>query len=292
MEEINEASLTSLNNAGADTGYTNFPLIDDLQSFRIAPSGEQQNLDFLNEPFNFDWPDSKKNRWDEHNLQGVSVSPAGAAGRTLAEVGADRTRAIAENDPMRQAELATKRTDLAAKQREAQAPYQAEQQFQDVLSRLTNNSSLGFLERRQLVAQANALAGTIAQMQPGAIKSAAGIEVGAKSIGTINIMNDLEPQVAAIKRASDARMGLAKQQLEATNTPLPEFVATPPPPTASDIAIKEFGLKADDGSAVEFRGRPVLQTYKDGKQIYERVGTDGRLYELTPQEVTEITGGR
>lgn len=65
--------------AGSEYGYTSAPLIDDPSSFAVEPTGEQMDLQFLNEPFNEAWDDSKKMLWQQKWVMGVSPTPASAA---------------------------------------------------------------------------------------------------------------------------------------------------------------------------------------------------------------------
>jgi hypothetical protein len=79
--------------AGAEYGYTNAPLIQDPASFAIAPTGEQMDLEFLNEPFNEGWDDTKKMLWEQKWVAGISPTPASAAADAKAFLADERKRA-------------------------------------------------------------------------------------------------------------------------------------------------------------------------------------------------------
>jgi len=296
-DRINYPSQVSIGNAlaqpeyASDDGYLAAPQIQDFANFAVPPTGEQQNLDFLDEPYNPQWPESKKNRWEEYNFGEVAPTPAGAAQRTLAEMEAERQSAAQARDPKRQAEVATAQVQAAQKQAEIQMPYLTELQYQDVLTRL-RNPNLSFLEKQQLVAQANGYASMIAQMQPNTGNSAAALGPAATAIGKINPINDYGPQIDALMRSSESRMGIARQALDATGTPLPKFEGAPPPPEPNQIVIEQFGMKREDGTPITFRGSPVIRTVEGGQDVYERLGTDGKFYALTEKEIAELTGGQ
>jgi hypothetical protein len=311
-EQLNAPSQVSIGNSlaapefASDTGFTNAPVWRDFESMAIVPTGEQQPLDFLNEPYDPSWPESTKNRWEEYNFGGVGTTPSGAAQRTLADMEAERKRAATmqdeqmkaqrereaqANDPLRQAEVKTKQLEAAQKQAEMQMPYLTELQYQDVLTRL-RNPDLSFLEKQQLIAQANGYASMIAQMQPNTGKSAAALGPAATAIGKINPINDYGPQIDGLMRSSESRMAIARQALDATGVPLPEFKGAPPPPEPNQLVVEQFGMKRDDGTPITFRGAPVIRTVEGGKDVYERLGTDGKFYTLTEKEIAELTGGQ
>ncbi len=105
-EELTRPSETSIGNSLASSeytseGYESAPEWRDFSNLSMQPTGEQQDLSFLEEPYNPSWPESRKNRWEEYNLGGVATTPAGAAKRTLEEMDSDRNRAAEANDPMK-----------------------------------------------------------------------------------------------------------------------------------------------------------------------------------------------
>jgi len=114
---------TSIGNAlaGSEYGYTNAPLIDDPTSFAMAPTGEQMDLGFLNEPFNENWDNTKKTLWGQKWVTGISPTPASAAADAKALMADERKRAAEANDPMRkmqQEELQLKLADFQKKPEE------------------------------------------------------------------------------------------------------------------------------------------------------------------------------
>lgn len=86
---------TSVGNAlaGSEYGYTDAPLIEDPASFAIQPSGEQMDLQFLNEPYSENWDDTKKMLWEQKWVMGISPTPASAAKDAKAMAEDQRKRA-------------------------------------------------------------------------------------------------------------------------------------------------------------------------------------------------------
>jgi hypothetical protein len=296
-ERINYPSQVSIGNTLAepeylpDDGYMAAPKLDNFDNFAIAPTGKQANTDFLSQPYNEAWPDALKDEWEKFNMLGIGTTPAEMATDMTEALKAERASAAQANDPLRQAEVKTKQLEAAQKQAEMQMPYLTELQYQDVLTRL-RNPDLSFLEKQQLIAQANGYASMIAQMQPNTGKSAAALGPAATAIGKINPINDYGPQIDGLMRSSESRMAIARQALDATGVPLPEFKGAPPPPEPNQLVVEQFGMKRDDGTPISFRGAPVIRTVEGGKDVYERLGTDGKFYTLTEKEIAELTGGQ
>lgn len=98
-----DPNQTSIGNAlaGNEYGYTNAPPIQDPASFAIAPTGEQMDLEFLNEPFNENWDNTKKSLWGQKWVAGISPTPASAATDAKALMAEERKRAAEANDPMK-----------------------------------------------------------------------------------------------------------------------------------------------------------------------------------------------
>ena len=94
---------TSVGNAlaGPEYSYTDAPLIEDSASFAIQPTGEQMDLQFLNEPYSEKWDDSKKMLWEQKWVTGISPTPASAAKDAKAMADDQRKRAAEANDPMK-----------------------------------------------------------------------------------------------------------------------------------------------------------------------------------------------
>lgn len=95
----NETSIAN-SLAGSEYGFTNAPVIQDPASFAIESTGEQMGLEFLNEPFNESWDDSKKMLWQQKWVMGVSPTPASAA---------KDAKALAEDQRKRAADAAAQR---------------------------------------------------------------------------------------------------------------------------------------------------------------------------------------
>lgn len=95
----NETSIAN-SLAGSEYGFTNAPVIEDPASFAIESTGEQMDLQFLNEPYNESWDDSKKMLWEQRWVMGVSPTPASAA---------KDAKALAEDQRKRAADAAAQR---------------------------------------------------------------------------------------------------------------------------------------------------------------------------------------
>lgn len=80
--------------------YGGAPVIEDPASFAVTPTGEQMSLEFLNEPYNEGWDDSKKMLWEQKWVMGVSPTPASAA---------KDAKALAEDQRKRAADAAAQR---------------------------------------------------------------------------------------------------------------------------------------------------------------------------------------
>jgi hypothetical protein len=68
------------NNIGANLEQPEY--LPDVQSqpvFDVAPTGEQMDLSFLNDPYNPNWPDAKKLQWEKRWFANISTTPAAAA---------------------------------------------------------------------------------------------------------------------------------------------------------------------------------------------------------------------
>ena len=110
-----DPNQTSIGNAlaGSEYGYTNAPLIEDPSSFAMAPTGEQMDLEFLNEPFNENWDNTKKTLWGQKWITGINPTPASAAADAKALMADERKRAAEANDPMRKMQEEELRLKLA-----------------------------------------------------------------------------------------------------------------------------------------------------------------------------------
>jgi hypothetical protein len=330
-EQLNAPSQVSIGNSlaapefASDTGFTNAPVWRDFESMAIVPTGEQQPLDFLNEPYDPSWPEPKKNRWEEYNFGEVATTPAAAAQRTLADMEAERKRAatmqdeqmkaqrereLAASDPAARADLAAKQADAASKQLGLQDAYLQEMEYQSHLNTVMN-SGASRAERQAAISAIDGLATAIGKRTMGAgAGSRDAMQAGKKAVGFIdwkreyNPINmaanalganwnaDYTPQVDVMRRGSENRIGAIRQQMEAAGVPVPEFKGAPPPPEPNQIVVKQFGMKREDGTPITFRGAPVIRTAEGGKEVYERLGTDGKFYTLTEKEITELTGGQ
>jgi hypothetical protein len=211
---------------------------------------------------------------------------------------AQRERELAASDPAARADLAAKQADAASKQLGLQDAYLQEMEYQSHLNTVMN-SGASRAERQAAISAIDGLATAIGKRTMGAgAGSRDAMQAGKKAVGFIdwkqeyNPFADYTPQVDVMRRGSETRIGAIRQQMEAAGAPVPEFKGAPPPPEPNQIVVKQFGMKREDGTPITFRGAPVIRTAEGGKEVYERLGTDGKFYTLTEKEITELTGGQ
>jgi hypothetical protein len=294
------------------------PPLEDVDTFRVAPTGEQQALDFLNEPYDPSWPEPKKNRWEEFNFGEVATTPAAAAKRTLADMEAERKRAATmqdeqmkaqrereaqAQDPAGQADLAAKQAEAAVKQGEIQQNYLQELQYQRHISTL-NNPKATRAERATAINAIDGLAASIGQRMIKGTSTAA-VADAKRLVGTVssrvpvvginvqeyNPAADYGPQLETMLGGSQERMGVLRQQMEAAGIPLPEAkqmeeaVKNPPPADKFQLSVQRFGVKGADGAQVMLNGAPVVRR-KDGALF--KAMPSGKGVELTAEEISQL----
>ncbi len=301
---------------GADV--SGLPPLGDVDTFRIAPTGEQQTLNFLNEPYDPSWPEPKKNRWEEFNFGEVATTPAAAAKRTLADMEAERKRAATmqdeqmkaqrereaqAQDPANRADLAAKQAETAAKQGEIQQSYLQELQYQRHIATL-NDKNATLAQRATAINAIDGLAASIGQRMIKGTSTAA-VADAKRLVGTVssripvlginvqeyNPMADYNPQLETMLSGSQERMGVLRQQMEAAGIPLPEAkqveeaVKNPPAPSMFELSVQRLGVKGADGSQVTLNGAPVIRR-KDGKMF--KAMPNGKGVELTAEEISQL----
>jgi len=89
------------NNIGANLEQPEYlPDVQPAPVFDMAPTGEQMDLGFLNEPYNPSWPDAKKLQWEKRWVANISTTPAAAAKETSEMMRKEREmEAAAKTDP-------------------------------------------------------------------------------------------------------------------------------------------------------------------------------------------------
>jgi hypothetical protein len=311
-EELNRPSETSIGNSLASSeytteGYESAPEWRDFSNLSMQPTGEQQDLSFLEEPYNPSWPESRKNRWEEYNFGGVATTPAGAAKRTLEEMDGDRRRAAemmseqrkAEMQgatPAARAELASAQADAAAKQAEVQEAYRQEVEYQRSLTTLNNDKATG-AEKRAARMQIEALsAGIGKRINPKLGTSAAAMSEAKNAVGYIgayeykNPLADFGSRISTMQRNSEERLGLLRQQMEASGVLVPEAAPAPAAPDQAQMVLERFSVKAPDGNPVMFNGFPVVTFKRAGKDVVARQRPNGNFVELTAEEAAALLG--
>lgn len=315
-EQLTQPSETSIGNSLAASeytteGYESAPEWRDFSNLSMQPTGEQQDLGFLEEPYNPSWPESRKNRWEEYNLGGVATTPAGAARRTLEEMDSDRRRAAelaseqrkAEMQgatPTARAELASAQADAAAKQAEIQEAYRQEVEYQRSLATI-NDSTKSSAERNAARMQLEALAASIGKRMNPKLGTSNDANTQAKNlagyIGAVEFKfpySDFAPRVEAMQRGSQERSGLYRQQMEAAKVPVPDIK---PPEAAtqedmraktSDMVMSMAGVKDQSGNVVMIGNSPIIKVPEAGKPVYKKRGPGGGWINLTQEEVASL----
>lgn len=100
------------------------PIVDPnppLSAVEVVPTGSQMSQDFLNEPFDPNWDDAKKELWGAKWESGVNMTPSDAA-REAFKIREDQRRRELDarekaSDPIRQANLEQKQIKLAEAKR-------------------------------------------------------------------------------------------------------------------------------------------------------------------------------
>jgi hypothetical protein len=308
-DRINYPSQVSIGNALAqpeytpDNGYLAAPQIQDFANFAVPPTGEQQNLDFLDEPYNPQWPESKKNRWEEYNFGEVAPTPAGAAQRTLAEMEAERQSAAQARDPKRQAEVATAQMALSEKQMKLQEEYRQEMTYQRLVG-IMNNPKTPSAQWNAARIQLEGLSASIGQRMIPTGASATALSQKKNTVGYIgaleskNPLANFGPRFDMMQRESQDRTGLLRQQMEAAGVPVPEMAAEQEeeqaPPDWVQITMQKNAVRTPDGEAMTIQPpgggqpQPIIKGWNQGKQEYRSVGPDGMFYLLTPQQLQQL----
>jgi hypothetical protein len=309
-EPLNEPSATSVLNSLANMGVdvSGAEPLTSVDTFRIASTGAQAKTDFLYQPYNEAWPEARKLEWEKFNMLEIGTTPAkmatdmtetlkaerNAAAETMKE---QRKRELAASDPAARADLSAKQADAAAKQLALQDAYLQEMEYQSHIGTITNPQA-SRSERMAAIGAIDGLALAIGRRIGGSGgASAKAIDATKKSIGYINWMQefnpaaDYGPQADSMRRGSENRIGVIRQQMEAAGVPVPEFkgAATAPADPAQTV-LQRFSVKAPDGNAVMFEGSPVISIPRAGKQVFMRQAPSGGFVELTEQQAAALRG--
>jgi hypothetical protein len=313
-QQLNYPSQVSIGNTlsqpefSPDEGFRAAPLIQDLESFAMTPTGQQQDLDFLKEPFNEDWPEALQNRWEEHHIYQNRTTPAAASERTLRDVDAERASAAQASDPLRQAEVATKQVDAVQKQQILQNQFVSESRNLQLLQELEDLGDSKYTPRvvtrilgdylpmntqsRQVmnrVNQINAYAKTLASQRAGTrtVSGRGGdtLSALAQAEGQIDPAAELGPQIKALRSVSQARLDTLRASMESAGIPMPTLPEQKKEPTPQQRMISEASVKRGDGSAVTLpNGQPVI--YANGNYL---VATpSGNFRPATEAEIADI----
>jgi hypothetical protein len=205
-----------------------------------------------------------------------------------------------QNDP-------AKRADAAARQAEIQEAYRQEVEYQRSLTTL-NDPAKSSAERNAARMQLEALAVSIGKRMNPKLGTSESANKQAKNlagyIGPIEFKmpySDFAPRAQTMRRGSEERLGLYRQQMEAAGVPVPEMAVPEAPPSPEQIAsqmaqaaIQKRGLKGPDGNLLTVAAgegqspQPIVARMRGGKKEYRRVGPDGLFYPLTPDQIKAL----
>jgi hypothetical protein len=289
-----------------------------IDTFNPAPTGKQMDTAFLDQPWDDNWDDTKKELYYQVHVVGVRPTPeslAQDAGKLLdeqrrrgAELQLEQRKAEAQaNTPQAQADLKNKMATTAATQLELQEAYRQEIEYQRSLTTL-NDPAKSSAERNAARMQLEALAVSIGKRMNPKLGTSESANKQAKNlagyIGPIEFKmpySDFAPRAQTMQRGSEERLGLYRQQMEAAGVPVPEMAVPEAPPSPEQIAsqmaqaaIQKRGLKGPDGNLLTVAAgegqspQPIVARMRGGKKEYRRVGPDGLFYPLTPDQIKAL----
>lgn len=222
----------------------------------------------------------------------AEVDPKYAAGlaQDFYKMQEERAKVAGEqNDP-------AKRVDTATKQAEVQEAYRQEIEYQRSLTTL-NDESATSAQKRAARMQIEALsAGIGKRINPKLGTSAAAMNEAKNAVGYIgayeynNPLADFGSRISTMQRNSQERLGLLRQQMDASGMPVPDIkpaeAATQEDMRAktSDMVMSMAGVKDQSGNAVMIGGSPVIKVPEAGKLVYKKRGPGGGWINLTQEE--------
>jgi hypothetical protein len=282
-----------------------------LQDIPIAPTGKQMDTSFLNQEWDDNWDDTRKELYYQVHVMGIRPTPESLAQDATQIMDAERKRAAtmqdeqmkAQREREAQAQDPAGQADLAAKQGEFQQNYLQELQYQRHIATL-NNPKATRAERATAINAIDGLAASIGQRMIKGTSTAA-VADAKRLVGTVssrvpvvginvqeyNPAADYGPQLETMLGGSQERMGVLRQQMEAAGIPLPEAkqmeeaVKNPPAPNLFELSVQKLGVKGADGSQVMLNGAPVIRR-KDGKMF--KAMPNGKGVELTAEEISQL----
>jgi hypothetical protein len=234
--------------------------------------------------------------------RGVQFTPEGAAQFVLKQqetrMQQEQRAAMMQADPVRQSAAATKQVELAEKQKTMQQAYLEEVQYQNNLN-LVADPNTDRTTRRAALNAIDGLAATIGKRSMGGVASRDAMRDAKKSVGSISVMQeynpfaDYGPQIELMRRGSEERMGVLRQQMEAAGVTMPEAqqveaAKSAPGPDAAEVALQRFGVKLPDGNPLMIDGSPVIQVTKGGQPMMLKRAANGKFVELADADRAKL----
>jgi hypothetical protein len=206
--------------------------------------------------------------------------------------------AAQEADPVRQQTVAKGQTELAEKQRVMQQSYLEELQYQNNLN-LVADPNTDRTTRRAALNAIDGLAATIGKRSMGGVASRDAMRDAKKAVGSISVAQeynpfaDYGPQIELMRRGSEERMGVLRQQMEAAGVTMPEAqqvqaAKNAPGPDAAEVALQRFGVKLPDGNPLMIDGSPVIEVTKGGQPMMLKRAANGKFVELTDADRAKL----
>jgi hypothetical protein len=210
----------------------------------------------------------------------------------------EQKTAMMQADPVRQSAAATKQVELAEKQKTMQQAFLEEVQYQNNLN-LVADPNTDRTTRRAALNAIDGLAATIGKRSMGGVASRDAMRDAKKSVGSISVMQeynpfaDYGPQIELMRRGSEERMGVLRQQMEAAGVTMPEAqqveaAKSAQGPDAAEVAMQRFGVKLPDGNPLMIDGSPVIQVTKGGQPMMLKRAANGKFVELTEADRAKL----
>lgn len=204
-------------------------------------------------------------------------------------------------DPAKMADVGTKQMALSEKQMRLQEDYRQEMEYQRLLG-IMNNPESSRAEWNAARMQLEGLSATIGQRMAPTGMSAPALAQKKQAVGYIGPVEskapwqNFGPRYEIMRRGSQDRMGLLRQQMEAAGVPVPEMPAQneQAKPDMTQIALQKNAVRSPSGEVMTIQvpdadqPQPVVMRMREGKPQYRRVGPDGMFYALTPDQLKQL----
>jgi hypothetical protein len=273
----------------------------------LKPTGAFMNLDFIDQINNAPTDEEAKAMYDAldpalrhvyDRSYGMEISPKWAADTAQEFYQMQDRAAMQAADPVRQQSAAKGQMEVAEKQRVMQQSYLEEVQYQNNLN-LVADPNTDRTTRRAALNAIDGLAATIGKRSMGGVASRDAMRDAKKSVGSIGVAQeynpfaDYGPQIELMRRGSEERMGVLRQQMEAAGVTMPEAqqvqaAKNAPGPDAAEVALQRFGVKLPDGNPLMIDGSPVIEVTKGGQPMMLKRAANGKFVELTDADRAKL----